>query len=99
MAALLAGGNGSNGEGKRVLIDEYTSLVDRRAARRVSASLAAYLLKAKASGVVLATCHRDVIPMLRSRNVLDWVLWTDTGRLYTGDALTRLADEVLLAAC
>jgi len=32
--------------------------------------------------------------MLAARKVLDWVLWTDTGRLYSGEALGVLADQV-----
>jgi ABC-type multidrug transport system ATPase subunit len=90
-AALLAGGARGGGE---VLIDEFTSLLDRRAARVMSEKLAAYVTRNNVKGVVLATCHMDVIRMLGAGQVLGWVLQTDTGRLYTGEALKTLIGEV-----
>ena len=73
-----------------MLIDEYTSLLDRRAARDLSQTLGVYLAGKSVKGVVLATCHKDVIRMLGSTKVLDWVLWTDTGRFICVCACVRV---------
>ena len=77
-----------------VLIDEYTSLLDRAGAAALSRSLGCYVARHGVQGVVLATCHQDVVPMLSEAGVLDWVYWTDTASLYTGDTLGALVSEV-----
>ena len=55
-------------------LDEFTSTIDRKLAKRVCCSLASYLRKTKFErGVLLATCHVDVAGWLRP----DWTF--DTG--------------------
>jgi len=46
-------------------------------------------------GVVLATCHKDVVRFLgRAGSCLDWVLWTDTSSLYKGRSLQELVAKL-----
>lgn len=56
------------------VIDEFTSVVDRTVAVSASKSLSRYV---KANGIrrmVIATCHRDVLPHLEP----DWIIDTDS---------------------
>lgn len=61
------------------LIDEFTSTIDRTVAEAVSVSLRRAVDHGQASDVVLATCHRDVLPWLRP----DWIIDTDAGQFIT----------------
>jgi hypothetical protein len=62
------------------VIDEFTSVVDRNAAKAASVSLARFLKNNDVSNIVLSTCHRDVLEWLEP----DWVIDTDTGEFYNG---------------
>jgi ABC-type ATPase with predicted acetyltransferase domain len=62
------------------VIDEYTSVVDRTVAKAASMALARYVKNNDIEGVVLSTCHHDIIDWLEP----DWVLNTDTGELLHG---------------
>lgn len=64
--------------GEVLCVDEFTSVVDRVVARSLCASLDRHL--EAGSGVVLATCHADVIPWLRP----DWVVNAADGSLARG---------------
>lgn len=66
----LALARGSDGE---IVIDEWTSVVDRTAAKIMSACVAKYARKRNAK-IVLLSCHRDVIEWLNP----DWVIDCDT---------------------
>jgi energy-coupling factor transporter ATP-binding protein EcfA2 len=57
------------------IIDEYTSVVDRNIAQAASKSLRKYVTDKKLTGIVIATCHRDILPFLRP----DWIIDTDAG--------------------
>lgn len=57
------------------VIDEYTSVVDRNIALAASKSLRQYVTNENISNLVIATCHRDVIPYLQP----DWIIDTDAG--------------------
>jgi GNAT superfamily N-acetyltransferase/ABC-type transport system involved in cytochrome c biogenesis ATPase subunit len=57
------------------VIDEYTSVVDRNIAIAASKSLNNYVNQQKLKGIVIATCHRDVLPYLQP----DWIIDTDAG--------------------
>jgi GNAT superfamily N-acetyltransferase/ABC-type thiamine transport system ATPase subunit len=73
----------SNGERFRVdlarmidndaVIDEYTSVVDRNVAMSTSNALRRYVGERGLKRIVIATCHRDVLPWLQP----DWVIDTD----------------------
>lgn len=66
--------------GSDTVIDEYTSVVSRSVAQSASRSLRGYVRQNKLTGVVVATCHRDVIPWLAPA----WVIDTDSGVLTAG---------------
>jgi len=56
-------------------IDEFTSVVDRTVAMATSRSISGFIRENGITGVVFATCHRDVLPWLQP----DWVVDTDSG--------------------
>ena len=58
-------------------IDEFSSVVDRSVAKAASLGLAQYVRAQGIRGLVLATCHRDILPWLRP----DWFIDTDAGEL------------------
>jgi ABC-type lipoprotein export system ATPase subunit/GNAT superfamily N-acetyltransferase len=57
------------------VIDEYTSVVDRNIAKAASKSLQKYVQTNNLKNIVIATCHKDVIPYLQP----DWIIDTDSG--------------------
>jgi ABC-type lipoprotein export system ATPase subunit/GNAT superfamily N-acetyltransferase len=57
------------------VIDEYTSVVDRNIAQAASRSLRKYVTNQGLTGIVIATCHRDILPYLQP----DWIIDTDAG--------------------
>lgn len=61
------------------VIDEFTSVVDRNIAKASSKSLRKFVDAGGARGVVIATCHRDVLPYLQP----DWIIDTDSGTYVT----------------
>lgn len=77
----------SNGEGHRVdlarsladgaVIDEFTSVVNREAARSTAVGVRRLVDKFGLKRVVLATCHYDIIEWLQP----DWVFDTATGAM------------------
>lgn len=67
------------------VIDEFTSVVDRNVAKAASAALRRHVTKSHLTGIVLATCHSDVIEWLRP----DWYFDTATGILHDGRLLQR----------
>lgn len=67
--------------GNAVVLDEFTSVVDRNVAVSASRALRAHVDRKGIFGMVLASCHRDVIPWLRP----DWVVDTDAGTLTVGE--------------
>ena len=75
-------------------LDEFTSTIDRKLAKRVCCSLAGYLRKTQFErGVLLATCHVDVAGWLRP----DWTF--DTGNFEfterkSGEKVEAAAEEV-----
>lgn len=83
----------SNGEGHRVdlarslkdgaVIDEFTSVVNREAARSTAVGVRRLVDKFGMKRVVLATCHYDIIEWLQP----DWVFDTATGVLTPRGAL------------
>jgi hypothetical protein len=62
------------------VIDEFTSVVDRTVAKAASVALSRYIKNNDIEGVVLSTCHHDIVDWLEP----DWVLNTDTGELLHG---------------
>jgi ABC-type Mn2+/Zn2+ transport system ATPase subunit len=58
-----------------LVIDEYTSVVDRNIAIAASKSLHKHIKSEELSRIVIATCHRDILPYLQP----DWIIDTDAG--------------------
>jgi ABC-type ATPase with predicted acetyltransferase domain len=84
------------------VIDEYTSVVDRNVAKAASVSLSRYINSTDIQGVVLSTCHMDIIDWLEP----DWVLNTDTGELLHGFFLSDqkslsayIAQQMIVGEC
>lgn len=61
-------------QGDLVVVDEFTSVVDRTAAKVGSAAVQKYIRKS-AKQFVAVSCHSDIVEWLRP----DWVLQVDTG--------------------
>lgn len=59
------------------VVDEFTSVVDRNVAKSCSYALRRYCDQQKLNGMVLASCHYDIIEWLQP----DWVFDTNTGQL------------------
>ena len=62
-------------------VDEFTSVVDRNVAVAASKAMATWVRRRGVKGVVLATCHRDVLPWLQA----DWTIDTDAGAAPTSN--------------
>ena len=85
-----------------VVIDEYTSVVDRNVAKAASVSLSRYVKDNNINNVVLSTCHRDILDWLQP----DWVIDTDSGELIDGfflsdqkSNLTYIAQTMIVGEC
>lgn len=80
LAKLLA-----SNQGEIILIDEYTSVVDRNTAKAMSNALAKYV-RAKNIKVILASCHYDILEWLKPNWIYDL---NKGGVLERGDYLQR----------
>lgn len=58
-----------------VVVDEFTSVVDRNAAKAGSEAIQKYIRKRGDKQFVAVSCHYDIIPWLRP----DWIYQVDTG--------------------
>ena len=67
------------------VIDEFTSVIDRSVAKSASVALSRYIKNNDIEGVVLSTCHYDIVDWLEP----DWVLNTDTGEFLSGFFFVR----------
>lgn len=77
------------------VIDEFTSVVDRNVARSCSVSLRRYINQSGITGIVLATCHYDVIDWLQP----DWVFDTFTGSFAGRGAERRPSIALEITPC
>jgi len=77
------------------VIDEFTSVVNREAAKSCSNAVQKYIRANGIKNVVFASCHDDIIEYLRP----DWVYNTDTSQFYNGRYLWRKPIELLLHEC
>ena len=80
-------------EGVRV-IDEFTSVVHRDLAMSISIGLRKAVDAQNIRGLVLATCHEDVVEWLEP----DWVINTNTGTLVEGRSV-RQGIDLEIAPC
>jgi hypothetical protein len=84
------------------VIDEFTSVIDRSVAKSASVALSRYIKNNDIEGVVLSTCHYDIVDWLEP----DWVLNTDTGEFLSGfflsdqKSLSRyIAQNMIIGEC
>jgi GNAT superfamily N-acetyltransferase len=77
------------------VIDEFTSVVDRNVAKAASVSVRRYVDQHGLKGVVLASCHYDILEWLRP----DWYFDTSTGELHSGRSLRRPPIELRIYPC
>jgi ABC-type lipoprotein export system ATPase subunit/GNAT superfamily N-acetyltransferase len=75
------------------VVDEYTSVIDRPNALSASRSLEKFVRSEGLENIVIATCHRDVLPYLKP----DWVIDTDSGT-YTNNPRECLQPEQLVVS-
>ena len=66
--------------GTGVILDEFSSVIDRNAAKTASVSLSKYVKNNDIHNIVLATCHRDIVDWLEP----DWVIDTDSWEYHEG---------------
>ena len=71
--------------GENTSFDEFTSTIDRNVAKSCSNALQRYVRAKGIKGVVLCSCHEDIIEWLNP----DWVFNTETGQLVSGRCLRR----------
>ena len=77
------------------VIDEFTSVVDRNVAKAASCALRRFVSENGISGLVLASCHEDIIPWLQP----DWYFTTVDGKLHDGRLLRRPEITLRLYPC
>jgi ABC-type lipoprotein export system ATPase subunit len=58
------------------VVDEFTSVVDRNIAIAASKTFARFVRENGIKGIVIASCHRDIIAYLEP----DWIIDTDAGQ-------------------
>ena len=75
--------------------DEFTSTVDRNVAKACSYALRRYVDKQQLSGIVVASCHYDIVEWLQP----DWVFDTATGQLVVGRSERRPEIELEVVPC
>lgn len=64
-----------------LIMDEFTSEVNRETAKSLCVSASKYIRKKDLKNIVLASCHKDIIPWLQP----DWVFDCDTGQKFEND--------------
>lgn len=64
-----------------MVMDEFTSEVNRETAKSLCVSASKYIRKKDLKNIVLASCHKDIIPWLQP----DWVFDCDTGQKFEND--------------
>jgi|TARA_R100000482_G_scaffold95925_1_gene40545 hypothetical protein len=90
----------SNGEKYRALfarkleddlvMDEFTSEVNRETAKSLCVSVSKYIRKKDLKNIVLASCHKDIIPWLQP----DWVFDCDSGEKFENDNVKENLNRV-----
>ena len=66
--------------GDNIVVDEFTSVVNRETAKSLSVAFSKYIKSNDIKGVVLASCHSDILDWLEP----DWVYNTDTKEISRG---------------
>lgn len=77
-----------------ILVDEYTSVVDRDVAKAMSNALQKYIRRTN-KRIVLASCHFDIMEWLQP----DWIYSPSKGRLEIAPQLRRPKIELQIFRC
>ena len=77
-----------------ILIDEYTSVVDRDVAKAMSNALQKYIRRTN-KRIVLASCHFDIMEWLQP----DWIYSPSKGRLEIAPSLRQSKIELQIVRC
>lgn len=85
---------GSAKENEVILIDEYTSVVDRDVAKAMSNALQKYIRRTNKK-IVLASCHFDIMEWLQP----DWIYSPSKGRLEIASSLRQPNFELQIFRC
>jgi ABC-type lipoprotein export system ATPase subunit len=85
---------GSAKENEVILIDEYTSVVDRDVAKAMSNALQKYIRRTNKK-IVLASCHFDIMEWLQP----DWIYSPSKGRLEIAPSLRQPQIELQIFRC
>jgi ABC-type lipoprotein export system ATPase subunit len=85
---------GSAKENEVILIDEYTSVVDRDVAKAMSNALQKYIRRTN-KRIVLASCHFDIMEWLQP----DWIYSPSKGRLEIAPSLRQPNFELQIFRC
>jgi ABC-type lipoprotein export system ATPase subunit/GNAT superfamily N-acetyltransferase len=85
---------GSAKENEVILIDEYTSVVDRDVAKAMSNALQKYIRRTNKK-IVLASCHFDIMEWLQP----DWIYSPSKGRLEIASQLRQPKIELQIVRC
>ena len=85
---------GSAKENEVILIDEYTSVVDRDVAKAMSNALQKYIRRTNKK-IVLASCHFDIMEWLQP----DWIYSPSKGRLEIAPSLRQSTIELQVFRC
>lgn len=73
-----------------VIIDEFTSVVNRETAMSLSTAIAKYIRKNNLNNIILASCHKDIIEWIEP----DWVFDTDQKQFSKNELDCRTAKKV-----
>jgi ABC-type ATPase with predicted acetyltransferase domain len=85
---------GSASENEVILIDEYTSVVDRDVAKAMSNALQKYIRRTNKK-IVLASCHFDIMEWLQP----NWIYSPSKGRLEIASQLRQPRIELQIFRC
>ena len=76
--------------GTGMILDEFTSEVNRETAKSLSVSLSKYIRSKDITGVVLSSCHKDIVEWIEP----DWVFDCDSGERFVNDDPRQLLRKV-----
>lgn len=76
--------------GTGMILDEFTSEVNRETAKSLSVSLSKYIRSKNITGVVLSSCHKDIVEWIEP----DWVFDCDSGERFVNDDPRQLLRKV-----
>lgn len=85
---------GKASDNEVILVDEYTSVVDREVAKAMSNALQKYIRRTNKK-IVLASCHFDIMEWLQP----DWIYSPQKGRLETAPSLRRPEIKLEIFRC